>query len=116
MRFALVVIALLLAGPAAAETWPAKPVRIVVPYPPGGPADALGRLFANKLQELWGQSVIIDNRGGASGNIGAAVVAKSPPDGYTFLLHSSSQVVNAALYKQLGYDPFAEFTPISEIA
>ncbi len=114
-RLALVVPALLLALPAAAQSWPTKAVHLVVPYPPGGPADALGRLFANKLSEMWGQPVIIENRGGASGSIGARYVAKAPADGYTFLLHSSSLVINVALMKDPGYDPFTELTPISEI-
>jgi tripartite-type tricarboxylate transporter receptor subunit TctC len=113
----VVVLALILAAaPTGAETWPTKPVRLVVPYPPGGPADALARVFANKLAEIWGQPVVVDNRGGAAGNIGTQIVAKAPADGSTFLLHSSSQVINAALYKQPGYDPIADFTPISEIA
>ncbi|MBI3513654.1 MAG: tripartite tricarboxylate transporter substrate binding protein, partial [Proteobacteria bacterium] len=76
---ALLTIGLCLTAPAAAQTWPSKPVHIVVPYPPGGPADALGRLFGAKLAETWGQPVIIDNRAGASGNIGARLVAKAPP-------------------------------------
>jgi tripartite-type tricarboxylate transporter receptor subunit TctC len=115
-RVVAVLAMALVAAPAGAESWPAKPVRLVVPYPPGGPADALGRLFANKLSEIWGQPVLVENRGGAAGNIGTQAVAKAPPDGSTFLLHSSSQVINAALYKQPGYDPIADFTPISEIA
>jgi tripartite-type tricarboxylate transporter receptor subunit TctC len=118
MRLARVLATLMivLALPAAAETWPAKPVRLVVPYPPGGPADALGRLFASKLSDLWGQPVVIENKGGAAGNIGTQAVAKAAPDGSTFLLHSSSQVINGVLYKQPGYDPIADFTPISEVA
>jgi len=109
-------LALLAALPAAAETWPAKPVRLVVPYPPGGPADALARLFAARLGDLWRQPVVIENKGGAAGNIGTQAVARAAPDGATFLLHSSSQVINGALYKEPGYDPIADFTPISEIA
>jgi tripartite-type tricarboxylate transporter receptor subunit TctC len=113
---AIALLAIALGAPCRAETWPAKPVRLVVPYPPGGPADALARLFAAKLTELWGQPVVIENRGGAAGNIGTQAVAKAAPDGATFLLHSSSQVINGALYKQPGYDPIADFAPISEIA
>jgi tripartite-type tricarboxylate transporter receptor subunit TctC len=115
-RVAVVLALLLVAWPAGAESWPTKPVRMVVPYPPGGPADALARVFANKLAEIWGQPVIVDNRGGAAGNIGTQIVAKAPADGGTFLLHSSSQVINGVLYRQPGYDPIADFTPISEIA
>jgi tripartite-type tricarboxylate transporter receptor subunit TctC len=110
------LIALLFALPALALTWPGKPVHLVVPYPPGGPADALGRLFAVKLTDIWGQPVIVDNRGGASGTIGARYVAKAAPDGTTLLLHSSSLVINVALTKDIGYDPFVDFTPLSEIA
>src|SRR5258708_36775694 len=113
---ALITIAVWWALPGAAQTWPSKPVHIVVPYPAGGPADALGRLFGAKLSEAWGQPVIIDNRAGASGNIAARLVAKAPPDGSTFLLHSSSLVINVALYKEPGYDAFADFTPISRLA
>jgi tripartite-type tricarboxylate transporter receptor subunit TctC len=113
----LAVLAIaLVAAPAGAESWPSKPVRLVVPYPPGGPADALARLVATKLSEMWRQPVVVENRGGAAGNIGTQAVAKAAPDGSTFLLHSSSQVINGALYKQPGYDAIVDFTPISEIA
>jgi tripartite-type tricarboxylate transporter receptor subunit TctC len=116
-RLACCLAALLLGAlPATAETWPSRPVHIVVPFPPGGPADALARLFGNKLSELWGQPIIVDNRAGASGTIASRLIAKAPPDGALFLLYSSSQVINLALYKDPGYDPFTDFTPVSRIA
>jgi tripartite-type tricarboxylate transporter receptor subunit TctC len=106
----------LLAAPAYAQSWPTRPVRLVVPFPPGGPADAIGRILAEPLSEAWGQPVVIDNRGGAGGNIGADVVAKSPPDGHTLLLAASSHVQGAALYRRLAFDPIRDFTPITQVA
>lgn len=105
-----------LAAPAYAQAWPTRPVRLVVPFPPGGPADAIGRILAEPLGEAWGQPVIIDNRGGAGGNIGADIVAKSPPDGQTLLLAASSHVQGAALYRRLAFDPIRDFTPITQVA
>jgi tripartite-type tricarboxylate transporter receptor subunit TctC len=101
---------------AIAQTYPDKPVRLVVPFAPGGPADALGRILGEKLSQRWGQAVVIENRGGAGGNIGAAVVARAAPDGYTLLLNASSHVINASLTENLPYDPIKDFTPISEVA
>lgn len=105
-----------LAAPAYAQTWPTRPVRLVVPFPPGGPADAIGRILAEPLSEAWGQPVVIDNRGGAGGNIGADAVAKSAPDGQTLLLAASSHVQGAALYRRLAFDPVRDFTPITQVA
>ncbi len=87
-----------------------------MPFPPGGPADALGRVLADQLNKMWGQPVIIENRGGAGGNLGAEVVARAAPDGYTLLLNASSHVINASLYEKLPYDPIKDFTPVSEVA
>lgn len=98
---------------ALAQVYPSKTVRIVVPLPPGGPTDFVARLYAAKMAELWGQPVVIENRPGASGTIGAQLVAKSLGDGYTLLLQSSSFVVNPMLFKAPGYSPFKDFTPIS---
>jgi len=113
-RCALALIAILgLCADSHAQDFPAKPIRLVVPYPPGGPTDVVGRLFANKMTEAFGQPVVVENRTGANGNIAAQLVAKSPPDGYTLLLHSSSMVINPMLYRAPGYDPFKEFTPVS---
>ena len=106
----------ILAAPALAQTWPARPVRLVVPFPPGGPADAIGRILSEPLAESWGHPVVIDNRGGAGGNIGADIVAKSPPDGQTLLLAASSHVQGAALYSHLAFDPIRDFTAITQVA
>ncbi len=104
-----------LSAPVVAQAFPAKPV-IVVPFPPGGPADVLGRMLGQKLAERWSQSVVIDNRGGAAGNIGAEFVAKSAADGYTLLLNATSHVVNASMYSKLAFDPIKDFTPVTEVA
>jgi tripartite-type tricarboxylate transporter receptor subunit TctC len=102
---------------AAAQAWPTKPVKIVVPFNAGGATDVVARLLAQKLGEAWGQSVIVENRPGAGGNIGADVVAKSPPDGYTLLMTSGSIVtVNQHMYKSLPYDPAKDLAPITNVA
>ena len=88
----------------------------MVPFAAWGPADALGRILGEKLNQHWGQPVIIENRGGAGGNVGAAAVARAAPDGYTLLLNASSHVINASLSENLSYDPIQDFTPISEVA
>lgn len=105
--------------PAAAQTaqsYPVKPVRVVVAWPPGGSNDMAGRVVALKLSQVMGQSFFIDNRSGAAGTIGADVVAKSPPDGYTLLVHSTTHVGNPWLYKKLPYDTFKDFAPVGLIA
>jgi tripartite-type tricarboxylate transporter receptor subunit TctC len=96
-----------------AQTYPARPVRIVVPFAPGGPTDALARLLAQQLGERLGKSFIIDNRPGAGGNIGIGIVAKATPDGHTILMVSSSFVVNPSLYAAPGFDPFKDFAPVT---
>ncbi len=101
---------------AAAQAYPSKPIRIVVPYPPGGTTDILTRLLGQKLTEAWGQQVIIDNRAGASGNIGAEAVVRSPGDGYTLLSASTVHTVNPSLYSKLAYDPLKDFTAITLLA
>ena len=108
--------AALLAAPARAEAWPARPVRLVVPFPPGGPADLLARLLAERLAEGWGQPVIVENRGGAGGNIGAEAVARAAPDGHVLLLCASSHVQGAALYTRLAFDPVRDFAPVAQLA
>jgi tripartite-type tricarboxylate transporter receptor subunit TctC len=120
MRFALVVSAGFLhsatvfAATIAAQTYPNRAVRIVVPFPPGGGADMTARPIAQKLSERWGQPVVIDNRGGASGMIGADIVAKAPPDGYTLMVSSSAEVaLNVALFPKMPYDPVRDFAPIT---
>jgi len=115
---AALVLAAALATSASgwAQGYPNRAVRLVVPFPAGGPADALGRVIADQLNKMWGQPVIIENRGGAGGNLGAEVVARAAPDGYTLLLNASSHVINASLYEKLPYDPIKDFTPVSEVA
>src|ERR1700731_3085725 len=111
-----ILCTLLLALPAAAEPWPTHAVRMIVPFPAGGPADTLGRVVADKLAAAWGQPVVIENRGGAGGNIGAELAARAAPDGYTLLINPSNHVINASLYATLPFDPLADFTPLTEIA
>ncbi len=104
------------AGIAQAEDYPAKTIKIIVPYPAGGTTDALARLFALKLSAKWGQSVIIENRGGANGNIGAEAVWRAAPDGYTLMFTSPGTLTtNKSLYGNIGYEP-ETFTPVSLIA
>jgi len=100
----------------AADSWPSKPVRMVVPFPPGGAADATARLVADGLRTALGQPIVVDNRAGAGGNIGAAIAAKTSPDGYTIMMANSSLVANVSLYKNLPYDFVKDFTPVSRIA
>ena len=104
------------AGPAHSQSYPSKPVKLIVPFPPGGPTNLVGRLFAEKLSAMWGQPVVVDNRAGAAGNIGADVAAKSAPDGYTLLLIANSHIINGALYDKLPFDPIRDFTPLSQVA
>lgn len=108
--------ALASAWPAAAQSWPTRPVRLIVTFPPGGPADLIARLLAERLGEYWGQPVIIENRGGAGGNIGAEAAARSAPDGHTLVIVASSHVQGAALYPRLPFDPIADFTAITQVA
>jgi tripartite-type tricarboxylate transporter receptor subunit TctC len=105
-----------LGGPVQAQDYPSRPIRVVVPFPPGGGADVLMRPFGRKLSELLGQQVIVDNRGGANGNIGAAAVAKSAPDGYTLLLGNSSLPISATLYDKLTFDPSKDLTMIGLVS
>jgi len=104
--------ALLVAGAALAQDWPSKPVRIIVPFPPGGSVDPLGRLLAAKLSEPLKQQFIVENRPGAGGSIGTAAAAKSAPDGYTFLVVFDSHGVNQALVANLPYDTAKDFAPV----
>ncbi len=112
----LIAITSLGATESRAQSFPSKSVRLIVPFPPGGPADVLGRLYAEKLSAVWSQPVVVENRAGAAGNIGSDMTAKASPDGYTLLLIASSHVINSALYDKLPYDPIKDFTPISQVA
>jgi len=100
---------------APAQEFPAKPVRCIVPYSAGGSSDFVARLLAQKLSETWGQQMIVENRPGAAGNIGAEVAAKAPADGYTLLLVSSTFVINPALYPKLPFDTVKDFAPVAMI-
>ncbi len=104
------------AGAVLAQAWPSKPVRVVIPWPPGGSNDAVGRIVMQKVGESLGQQFVVDNRPGASGAIGADPVAKSPPDGYTIMVHSTTHLGNAHLYKKLPYDTLKDFAPVGTLA
>ena len=97
----------------AADNFPARPVRMIIPYAAGGGADIVGRMIAQKVGERWGQQVVVDNRAGASGNIGTAIAASAPGDGYTLLLIGPNHTVNVSLYSKLAFDPIKDFAPIS---
>ncbi len=101
---------------AAQGAYPHKPIRMIVPYPPGGPTDVLGRIVAQKLSESLGQQVVVENRPGASGMIGAELVAKAAPDGYTLLTNASIHVINPSLYPKMNFDALRDFAPVSLIA
>jgi tripartite-type tricarboxylate transporter receptor subunit TctC len=98
---------------AHAQSYPNRFVRLIVPFPPGGGGDALARPLAQRLSEVWGQQVIVENRGGAGGNVGAYQVANAPPDGYTLLFGAAYLSINPALYPTSGYNPFIDLAPIS---
>jgi tripartite-type tricarboxylate transporter receptor subunit TctC len=107
----------LFATHAAAQDYPSKPIRMIVPFPPGGPNDILGRVVAQKLTEQMGQQVVADNRAGAGGIIGTELAARSAPDGYTLLLSGTASLsINPSLHKKLPYDPLKDFAPISLMA
>ena len=108
--------ALLAPALALAQAWPTKPVRLVVTYPPGGGADLMARLIAPKMGEALGQPVVVENKPGASGQIGAGEVARAPADGYTIMLDASSFAVNPSLYAKLPYDPAKAFAPVAVLA
>src|SRR4051794_18861141 len=101
---------------AADPSYPAHPIRIIVPFPPGGSTDVIARLVGQKLTEAWAQQVVVDNRSGAGGNIGMGLAAQANPDGYTLLAVSSSYMVNPTLYSKPTYDPYRSFIPITNAA
>jgi tripartite-type tricarboxylate transporter receptor subunit TctC len=111
--FAAAVICL--APWAEAQNYPSRPIRLVVPFSPGGAADVPGRILTQKLSEAVGHQVVVDNRPGAGSTIGAELVAKAPPDGYTLLMISNTHFVSAALYKKLPYDSLNDFTPVTQV-
>ena len=114
MRLLVLAIALLIGTPPAlAQPYPAKPIKIVVPFPAGGIADLYARLIGARLTETWGQPIVVENRTGAGGNIGADAVAKSPADGYTLVMGSfGTHAVNVSLFSSMPYDPVKDFAPI----
>jgi len=112
----LVLAALTLALPAAAQGYPSKPIRLVAPFPPGGSVDVVGRLLATKLSDSMGQQMVVDNRSGASGVIGTEVVMNAPPDGYTLLINTIPFVTNQFLMPRAPYDPLRDFVSISLVA
>jgi tripartite-type tricarboxylate transporter receptor subunit TctC len=108
-------VTLLVAPSMSQAAYPERPIRIVVPFAPGGPTDIMARVVATSLGEVLGRSAFVENKPGAGGNIGIATAARSDPDGYTLLLTSSAYVLNPALYEQVPYDPFKDFAPIAEL-
>lgn len=113
---AFIAIAIGGLGPVQAQTYPERPVRLVSPFAPGGGTDILGRFIAQKFSELWGVNMIVENRPGAGGNIGAQSVAKSDPDGYTILMAVNSHAINANVYKKIPFDLMRDFAPVGMVA
>ena len=117
LRFACLVLGgLIVTGTAWAQGYPSKPVRMIVPFVPGGNTDIIGRVFAPKMSELLGQQIVVENRGGAGSVIGTEAVAKAAPDGYMILMVSAAHTINPAMIKKLPYDSVKDFAPISMIA
>jgi tripartite-type tricarboxylate transporter receptor subunit TctC len=99
-----------------AQSWPSRPVRVIIAFPPGSAVDIVGRLYATRLSEIWGQPAVADNRAGAGGSIAAGIAARAAPDGYSVLLHSSGHAVNPSIYSKLPYDPVKSFVEIGPLA
>jgi tripartite-type tricarboxylate transporter receptor subunit TctC len=110
------VLGMMTPGFAVAQAYPSKPVRVVIPWPPGGSNDVVGRIVMQKIGESLGQQFVVDNRPGASGAIGSEPVAKAPPDGYTIMVHSTTHLGNGHLYKKLPYDTLKDFAPVGMLA
>ena len=109
--------ALAIAAAAHAQVYPSKPIRMIVAYPPGGGTDIVGRMVAQKLGETLGQNVVVENRGGASGNIGTEIAARAAPDGYTVLMGNvAPNAINVSLFRNLPFDPVDDFAPVSLVA
>ena len=120
-RFAFVPASLFALGmvlslPVHAQNYPAKPVRFIIPFPPGGPTDILGRVVAQRLSEAWNVPVVADNRPGAGGNVGTEQCVKSPPDGYTLCMLSIAQTISPSIYSKLGFDPVKDFAHVTLLA
>src|SRR5512139_3495202 len=113
---AVLAVLALAAAPAVAQDYPNRPITLIVPFPPGGSTTIVGRIVADKMSEVLGQSIVVDNRGGAGGTIGSRAVAKSAPDGYTILLgYTGTLAIGPSLYGNVGYDPRTDFEPIGRI-
>jgi tripartite-type tricarboxylate transporter receptor subunit TctC len=110
------LVALAFTAPAAGQTYPAKPVRLIVPFAAGGPTDVIARVVGQKLSETWGQQIVVENMPGAGGNTGVGMVAKAAPDGYTILVVSTGFIVNPSMYAKVPYDPIKDFAPITLVA
>lgn len=110
------VLAVLIASPVQAQSYPAKPIRLILSYPPGGATDTLGRIMARVLSDAWGVSVLADNRPGASGNIGTNICVKSPPDGYTMCMVAPAQAVASRISSNAGFDSLKDFSHVTLIA
>ena len=116
MALAVVAVGLSVPGEAVAQQYPARALRMIAPFPPGGGTDQLARTFAAQIAEGLGQPVTVENRAGAGGNLGAEATAKAVPDGYTIMLTSNSLVINAALYSKLNYNVRTDIAPIALVA
>jgi tripartite-type tricarboxylate transporter receptor subunit TctC len=116
MRIALVAMLALCWAPLAGaqDSYPSRPIKLVVPFPPGGATDVVGRLMAQKLQEAWGQPVVVENKAGGGSNIGSDAVAKAAPDGYTLLLGTIANATNMSIYTNLTYDTLRDFAPVTQ--
>jgi tripartite-type tricarboxylate transporter receptor subunit TctC len=115
-KISVVLGALLITGAACAQGWPQRPVKFIVPFPPGGATDISARLLGEQLTKIWGQTVVIENRGGAGGGVGAAEAARATPDGYTLFFPSGSVITaNQHIYAKLGYDPEKDFEPVTNV-
>jgi tripartite-type tricarboxylate transporter receptor subunit TctC len=111
-----ILFGIALVGGARAQTYPTKPVRLILPFPPGAPSDLVGRTIGQKIGEQMGQNFLPDNRTGAGGTVGLSLVAKAPPDGYTILVSSPTMALSPLLYSNLSYDPIRDFAPVARLA
>src|SRR5258707_8487536 len=113
MRFLAGLLAILLVNLAQAQSYPSKPIRMLLAFPPGGPTDINARLFAQRLSEQMGQQVVVDNKPGAGGNLAAAEAARAPADGYTIFYNTSAITIAPALYASVPFDPLRDFAPVA---
>jgi tripartite-type tricarboxylate transporter receptor subunit TctC len=116
LTFALILLGLCSLGETTAQNYPARPVRLIVPFAAAGPTDVIARIVAQKLADSWGQQVYTENIPGAGGNTGVVMAAKAPPDGYTLLVVSTGFIVNPSMYAKIAYDPIKDFSPVTLVA